>query len=114
MDGNSGFIFLLFFVVFLSLYYERRRLRNLLNILRIKRKRREKPMAHIIESFLGKDCVLNLASGGTADGIVKSVSEGWVTLEDQDGKLQAVNMDYVSRIREYPKNKNGKRKMVVE
>lgn len=114
MDGNRGFIFLLFFVVFLSLYYERRRLRNLLNILRIKRKRREKPMAHIIESFLGKDCVLNLASGGTADGIVKSVSEGWVTLEDQDGKLQAVNMDYISRIREYPKNKNGKRKMVVE
>lgn len=114
MGGNRGFIFLLFLVVFLTLYYERQRVRKLLNVLRIKRKRGEKPMAHIIESFLGKDCILNLASGGTADGIVKSVSEGWVTLENQEGKLQAVNMDYVSRIREYPKNKNGKRKIVVE
>lgn len=112
MGANTGFLFLISLLLFL--YYQRQRVKKLLNVLRIKRKRGVKPMAYIIESFLGKDCLLNLASGGTADGIVRSVSEGWVTLEDQDGKLQAVNMDYVSRIREYPKNKNGKRKMVVE
>lgn len=71
-------------------------------------------MSYMVEAFIGKDCLLNLASGGTADGVVKAVADGWLTLEDQDGKLQAVNMDYISRIREYPKNKNGKRKMVVE
>lgn len=71
-------------------------------------------MPHMIERFIGKDCLINLGSGGTADGIVKSVSEGWVELEGQDGNIQAVNTDYICRIREYPKNRNGKRKVVIE
>ncbi len=70
-------------------------------------------MPHMIEKFIGKDCLVNLGSGGTADGVVKSVAEGWVELEGSDGNIQAVNIDYICRIREYPKNKNGKRKSVV-
>lgn len=71
-------------------------------------------MPHMIEKFIGKDCIVNLGSGGTADGIVKSVSEGWVEIEDKTGASQAINIDYISRIREYPTNKNGKRKVVIE
>lgn len=71
-------------------------------------------MPHMIEKFIGKDCIINLGSGGTADGIVKAVSEGWVEIEDRSGVTQAVNIDYISRIREYPTNKKGKRKVVVE
>lgn len=71
-------------------------------------------MPHMIERFIGKDCIINLGSGGTADGIVMSVSDGWVEIEDRSGVSQAVNIDYISRIREYPTNKKGKRKVVVE
>lgn len=85
------------------------------NVLRIKKKKRVVVcMSHIIEKFIGKDCLISLGSGSTADGIVKSVTDGWVELEDRDGNMQAVNVDYISRIREYPKNKNGKRKTVFE
>ena len=70
-------------------------------------------MNHMIEKFIGKDCLISLGSGSNADGVVKSVSDNWVELESKDG-LQAVNIDYISRIREYPKNKNGKRKVVIE
>lgn len=87
---------------------------NLLNILRIKRRRRDKIMPHVIDKFIGKDCIINLGSGGTADGIVNSVSDGWVEITDKQGTSQVVNIDYISRIREYPKNKKGKRKVVIE
>ena len=110
---NYGVI-LLWGVVFI-LIIQRKKVQRILNVLRIKRKKRGNvDMAHIIEKFIGKDCLINLGSGSTADGVVKSVAEGWVELEGKDGNLQAVNVDYISRIREYPTNKNGKRKVVIE
>ena len=30
-----------------------------------------------------------------------------------DGKIEAINLDFVIRIREYPRNKKGKKKSVV-
>jgi thioredoxin 1 len=31
----------------------------------------------------------------------------------KDGKIEALNLDFVMRIREYPRKKNGKKKSVV-
>ena len=110
---NAGLIFL--WVVLILLILQRKKVQRILNVIRIKRKKRGCiDMSHIIEKFIGKDCLINLGSGSAADGVVKSVSDGWVELEGKDGNLQAVNVDYISRIREYPKNKNGKRKVVIE
>lgn len=110
---NTGLIFL--WVLIILLILQRKKVQRILNVLRIKRKKRGNvDMAHIIEKFIGKDCLINLGSGSTADGVVKSVAEGWIELEGKDGNLQAVNVDYISRIREYPTNKNGKRKVVIE
>ncbi len=111
--NNAGLIFLWVIIIFLLL--QRKKVQRMLNILRIKRKKRGiVDMSHIVEKFIGKDCLINLGSGSNADGVVKSVADGWVELEGKDGNLQAVNVDYISRIREYPKNKNGKRKVVIE
>lgn len=111
--NNASLIFL--WVLIILLILQRKKVQRMLNILRIKRKKRGfVDMSHIVEKFIGKDCLINLGSGSTADGIVKSVTDGWVELEGKDGNLQAVNVDYISRIREYPKNKNGKRKTVFE
>ena len=46
------------------------------------------------------------------DGILKEVVDNAAVLE-KDGKESVVNLDYVIRIREYPTNKNGKRKSIV-
>ena len=108
-----GIIFL--WVIIILLLLQRKKVQRMIHVLRIKRKKRGiVDMSHIIEKFIGKDCLINLGSGSTADGIVKSVADGWVELEGKDGNMQAVNVDYISRIREYPKNKNGKRKTVFE
>ena len=82
--------------------------KRILTVLKIKRKRRGIKMTSVIEKFIGKDCYINLGSGGSADGVVKSVADGWLEIENKDGELQAVNVDYISRIREYPRNKKGK------
>ena len=111
--NNAALIFL--WVMIILVLLQRKKVQRMINILRIKRKKRGiVDMSHIIEKFIGKDCLINLGSGSVADGIVKSVSDGWVELLGKDGNLQAVNIDYISRIREYPKTKNGKRKVVIE
>lgn len=109
---NFGIVMLWVIVIIILLH--RKKMQRLLHILRIKkRKRGHTDMNHMIEKFIGKDCLISLGSGSNADGVVKSVSDNWIELESKDG-LQAVNIDYISRIREYPKNKNGKRKVVIE
>ncbi len=111
---QNGSLVVLWIIIFI-LIYTRNKKRRFLNILRIKRKKKGRgQMSHIIEKFIGKDCLINLGSGSNADGTVKSVVDGWVEIEGKNGDLQAVNVDYICRIREYPKSKNGKRKIVVE
>ena len=40
------------------------------------------------------------------------MTEGGLLIENK-GETEAVNLDYVVRLREYPKNKKGKKKSVV-
>ena len=44
--------------------------------------------------------------------MIKDVTDGAILIE-KAGKMEAVNLDFVIRIREYPRNKNGKKKTVI-
>ena len=46
------------------------------------------------------------------EGVIKEVTDGAILVEN-DGKVEAINLDFVIRIREFPKNKKGKKKSVV-
>lgn len=70
-------------------------------------------MKALAEKFIEKDCLIYSFDGSHQyEGIIKEVSEGAILIE-KDGKQEAINLDFVIRIREYPINKNGKRKSVV-
>lgn len=70
-------------------------------------------MKELAERFIGKDCVIYSFDGGHQyTGIIKEVTDGAVLVE-KDGKLEAINLDYVIRIREYPLDKKGKKVSVV-
>ena len=70
-------------------------------------------MIELAKRFIGKECLIYaFDSNHQFDGVIKEVSNGAVLLE-KDGKLEAINLDFVIRIREYPRNKNGKKKSVV-
>jgi ferredoxin-fold anticodon binding domain-containing protein len=72
-----------------------------------------KEMKALAEKFIGKDCVIySFDSSHQFDGVIKEVADGAILIE-KDGKLEAINLDFVIRIREYPLNKKGKKVSVV-
>ena len=70
-------------------------------------------MKELAERFIEKECLIySFDSNHQYEGIIKEVTDGAILVEN-DGKLEAINLDFVIRIREYPKNKKGKKKSVV-
>lgn len=70
-------------------------------------------MKELAKSFIGKECVISSFDGSHQyEGVIKEVTDGAILLE-KDGKMEALNLDFVMRIREYPRNKKGKKKLVV-
>lgn len=70
-------------------------------------------MLELAKKFIGKECLFYAFDGSHQfDGVIKEVSDGAVLLE-KNGELEAINLDFVIRIREFPKNKKGKKKSVV-
>ena len=70
-------------------------------------------MKELAKKFIDKECLIASFDGNHQyDGIIKEVTEGAILIE-KDGKIEAINLDFVIRIREYPRNKKGKKKSVV-
>ena len=70
-------------------------------------------MKELAKRFIDKECVISSFDGNHQyEGIIKEVTDGAIMVE-KDGKTEAINLDFVIRIREYPRNKKGKKKSVV-
>ncbi len=70
-------------------------------------------MIELAKRFIGKECLIYAFDGNHQfEGIIKEVIDGAALIE-KDGQMEAINLDFVIRIREYPKNKKGKKKSVV-
>jgi len=70
-------------------------------------------MKELAEKFIDKECLIySFDAGQKFEGVIKEVTGGAILVE-KDGMLEAINLDFVARIREYPRNKNGKKKSVV-
>lgn len=70
-------------------------------------------MKELAKRFIDKECVISSFDGNHQyEGIIKEVTDGAILVE-KDGKIEALNLDFVIRIKEYPKNKKGKKKLVV-
>ena len=68
-------------------------------------------MNEVVTQYVGKECIVNCGSSQIA-GVVESVEGHWIVLMGKCGR-ELVNLDYVSRIREYPLTKTGKKKSIV-
>lgn len=70
-------------------------------------------MKELAKRFIDKECAISSFDGNHQyEGIIKEVTDGAILVE-KDGKIEALNLDFVIRIREYPRNKKGKKKSVV-
>ena len=70
-------------------------------------------MKELAKRFVDKECLITaFDSNHQFEGVIKEVSDSAILVE-KNGTIDAINLDFVIRIREYPKNKNGKKKTVV-
>jgi len=70
-------------------------------------------MKELAKRFIDKECLISsFDSNHQFEGVVKEVSDSAILVE-KNGTVEAINLDFVIRIREFPKNKKGKKKSVV-
>lgn len=95
------------FALWIIIFATQRRQRKTILINTIIKKRKtggNKEMKELAAKFIGKECVICFFDGGQQMGIIKEVTEGAILMEKKD-KLEAVNLDFVLRIKEAPKSK---------
>lgn len=79
-----------------------------------KKKKEAFNMTDLIKEYIGKECLIyTCMSSSQITGTICSCQDGWIVVESANGQREIVNCEYVTRIREYPRNKNGKKKSVV-
>ena len=76
-----------------------------------KKRKGEKHMAAMVEEYIGKDCLVYTLNSQVS-GVIREVRDGWLRI-DNGKDCDVINLDFVIRVREYPKNKKGKRVSVV-
>ncbi len=64
-------------------------------------------MQELAKKFVGQECIVHTFDNNQIVGVLREVSEKGLLLE-RSGASEALNLDYVVRIREYPKKKNGR------
>jgi hypothetical protein len=69
-------------------------------------------MKELAKQFIGEECIIyTIASNdGSIQGVIKEIEDGGMVIERNSGGWEIVNLDFVTRIRQYPRKKNGKKK----
>ena len=103
---------MLWLIIFIMMSRQRRE--NIIRIILQKRKHGEEKMRMkaIAEKFVGKECLVYTLNSQQVSGKIVEVTDGALLL-DNGKQCEMINFDYVVRIREYPINKNGKKKSIV-
>lgn len=72
-------------------------------------------MKELAKQFIGEECIIyTIASNdGSIQGVIKEIDDGGMIIERNSGEREIVNLDFVTRIRRYPRKKNGKKKDIV-
>lgn len=104
----------LFLLVLLPRILRQRKMAAVRHILNRNRQRKENgTMKELAKQFIGKECILYTVAGMDSgiQGTIREVTDGGIIVEKKDG-LEAVNLEYITRIREWPRNAKGKKKQV--
>lgn len=72
-------------------------------------------MKELAKQFIGEECIIyTIASNDSiVTGVIKEINDGGMIIERNSGEREIINLEFVTRIREYPRKKNGKKKGVV-
>ena len=116
MDSYYIILFIIVFLVIRPRIARRRRLAAATHILNRKKQNKEYcVMKELAKRFVGQECIIYTitSNDGNVQGVIKEVTDSGMLIEKKTGELEIVNLEFVTRIREYPRKKNGKKQSVV-
>lgn len=72
-------------------------------------------MKELAKQFIGEECLIYTitSNDGSVQGVIKEINDTGMVIERNSGEREIINLEFVTRIREYPKKKNGKKKGIV-
>lgn len=109
---NTSVYIALFILLFIVIYSSKRNEKIILKqIKKMKNKEERAEMTELAKRFIGKECVISTFNSQVV-GVIKEVTDGAVLIENNEN-LEIINIDYIVKIKEYPRNKNGKKKIIV-
>ena len=115
MDSLYIILLVLLFII-IPLITRRRKLAAIRHVLNRKKQNKENgAMKELAKQFIGKECIIYtvMSTDSGIQGTVKEVTDGGIIVEKKDG-IEAVNLEYITRIREWPRNAKGKKKQIFE
>ncbi len=111
--GVSTYIPIILLWIILWIMFRNRKTVIAKKILKKRKTEGNTEMKELAKKFVDKECLIYaFDSSHQFEGVIKEVTDGAILVE-KAGTTEAINLDFVIRIREYPKNKNGKKKSVV-
>ena len=116
MDNLYLILLALFLLVIIPQITRRRRLAAIKHILNQKMQSRENSeMKELAKRFIGEECIIYTitSNDGSVQGVIKEIDDGGMIIEKNSGELEIINLDFVTRIRQYPRKKNGKKKDII-
>ena len=115
MDSLYLILLALFLLVIIPWIMRQRRLAAVRHILNQKKQNKENSeMKELAKRFIGEECIIYTitSNDGSVQGVIKEIDDGGMVIE-KTGELEIINLDFVTRIRQYPRKKNGKKKDIV-
>lgn len=106
-------------VILIIFWWIRKRRRTAAAVWQIQNRRKQNKeilvMKELARQFIGEECIIYTitSNDGSLQGVIKEIDDGGMVIERNSGEREIVNLDFVTRIREYPRKKNGKKKGVV-
>ena len=106
-------------VILIIFWLIRKRRRTAAAVWQIQNRRKQNKeilvMKELARQFIGEDCIIYTitSNDGSLQGVIKEIDDGGMVIERNSGEREIINLDFVTRIRQYPKKKNGKKKSVI-
>lgn len=109
---NPAIYIAIFLPVFVIIFQQNKNMKIIMKrIIKSNNKEEKFQMHELAKTFIDKECLI-FTFNSQVKGIIKEVSDGAILLENKN-IIEAVNLDFIIRIREYPKGKHGKKKIVI-
>lgn len=113
MNSSTYIAIIILWIIIFYVLFRNRRAVIARQIIKKRKMEGNIEMKELAKRFIDKECLISsFDSNHQFEGVIKEVSDSAILVE-KNGTVEAINLDFVIRIREFPKNKKGKKKAIV-